>query len=116
MPVRYFHPSSDDFVKLPTTITVDDSVDWWAGAQKCFASIALATVIATSALAANLNFDLQQQDEIPPGTLHAVPEEQFWQNPTAPVPKTFFQELPYLPDPDEIPAARLSATVDEYFW
>ena len=49
-----------------------------------------------------------------------IEDEDYWQNPTAPVPATNYQRLPYLPDPEEIPAGNLVGPVfvapDEDFW
>ena len=43
-------------------------------------------------------------------------EEEYWQNPTAPVPATNFVRIPLLPDPEEIPAGQLRGQPDEDFW
>lgn len=48
-------------------------------------------------------------------TLHGQYDEDFWVNPTAPTIGTLYQRLP-IGDPEELPAADLTATVDEYFW
>jgi len=45
-----------------------------------------------------------------------IQDEDFWQNPVPPIPATFYQNFPYLPDPEEIPAAQLYGQPDEDFW
>ena len=118
----------------------DDSGEgFWGGNQLCGVSYALA-VAATSiilsfpqqGLASQLVTDedfwpqfqlpppvratlyqklpLGDPEEIPAKTLRGLPEEELWQNRVWPVPATIWQELPYLPDPEEIPAGKLSWT------
>ena len=59
-------------------------------------------------------FDVQE----PAGHLFGQPDEDFWSNPVSAVPATVYQRLPYLPDPEEIPAGNLIVPlpVDELYW
>src|SRR6266851_1161126 len=41
-------------------------------------------------------------------------DEEFWQNPVVPVLAQFYQKLPLIPDPEEIPVSAFIA--DEHFW
>src|SRR6266851_5440437 len=44
-------------------------------------------------------------------------DEEFWQNPVVPVLAQFYQKLPLIPDPEEIPAGSLSISIaDEDLW
>ncbi len=49
---------------------------------------------------------------VPPQTIHV--DEDYWQNPTAPVPVVHGKL--YLPDPEEIPAHTLHGQPDEDYW
>ncbi len=114
--IRYFH-SEDDLPIAAAPLQIDDeSSDWWGGVQKCFTTIALATVLATAAASTAIASTLQWQDEIPAGSLYGQPDEDFWQNPVVPVPASIYQRFPYLPDPEEIPAGGLFGQFDEDFW
>ena len=103
---------------------IDDGADsWWAGAQRCFAGIALATALAASVFAADLASGVQQDpEELPAGSLKnfSTPDEDYWQNPQitqiTQTPPSFYQRLPYLPDPEEIPAGTLWAVPEEFYW
>jgi hypothetical protein len=58
---------------------------------------------------------LPDPDEIPVAHFFGQADEDFWQNPVAPVPATNYLEFPYLPDAEEIPAATLYE-IDEDYW
>ena len=93
----------------------------WAGAEQCFASIALATNARITALEIDCAQGVQQDpEEIPAHTLavFSTPDEDFWQNATPPVPPPTYRAQPYLPDPEELPAGALLkfSTPDEDFW
>ena len=57
-----------------------------------------------------------EQDEIPAGSLHGQPDEDFWQNPVEPVPASLWQPLPLLWDAQETVPPIIFATPDEDFW
>ncbi len=99
----------------PTNPVEEDS-DWWAGSQKCFASIALGAVLAITAVQTAIAEPLQWQDEIPAGNLKAQPpdEDNTWRNYVAPIPGALYQQLPAQADPEEIPS--LHGQYDEDFW
>ena len=54
---------------------------------------------------------------MPAGNLYGQPYEDFWQNPTAPVPPNVYQPLPYLPDRQDDPAGNLlSGPPEDHYW
>jgi hypothetical protein len=130
MSIRYIQSGDEPAGSLLTGGQIDDGADsWWAGAQYCFASIALAAAVAASTLSAAVGGRLQQDpEEIPAGSLISPVDEDFWpasagattggQSPVRPASPPSFQPLPYLPEPEEIPAGSLSkfSTPDEDFW
>jgi hypothetical protein len=91
----------------------EDNNSWWAGAQKCFASIALAAALLVSSAGASAATAVanSQQDEL---HVSQIATEDLWQNPVAPV-SPIFGRL-YLPDPEEIPAGKLYGQPDEDYW
>jgi hypothetical protein len=95
----------------------DSATAWWAGAQKCFSWVHASSVQSQTALSAQLSeYEAEgEQSDVPAGSLFGQPDEDFWQNPVAPVPATLFQRLP-LGDPEEIPAGSLFGQPDEDFW
>jgi hypothetical protein len=44
------------------------------------------------------------------------PDEDYWQNPVPPLASSIYQKLPYVPDPEEVPAGQLYGQADEDFW
>lgn len=91
----------------------DGSGDWWSGVQSFTLSAVLAVALSVTAIGASARQAFGQwQDEVP----QAVADEAFWQNPVAPVPAIFYQNYPYLPDSEEIPASGLYGQPDEDFW
>ena len=144
VPIQPFEFATPAPLGQTPTITYDeDSNDWWGGVQKCFVQVAIATTIAATALTTQLaqpNFDPQEmppissedmtwQHQIQPPTQWNVPifvssagaapgqyqvEEDFWQNPVAPV--VWPNGRLYLPDPEEIPTGNLSGAFNEDFW
>lgn len=97
------------------TLDFEEDGSWWSSVQKCGATIALAAVMATTgaSTAQATQVFSWQQDEAPS---KPIQDEDFWQNPVAPVPSTIYQKLPYTPDPEEIPAGNLSAVPEELYW
>lgn len=73
MAIIYQQGANDDLAPLASVGIDDDSATaWWGGAQKCFASIALATVLAVTALATDVAQQVQQQgdqSDVPAGKL-----------------------------------------------
>lgn len=94
MPIIYQYQADDLPIAAAVVNPVDDD-SWWSGVQTCFASIALASLLATTSLSTAIAPTVWSQDEIP-GSLSGQPDEDFWQNPVAPVPNTLrlFQQWP----------------------
>ena len=91
MAVRYLQGGNDDF-PLPglNTPIDDDSLGWWAGVNRCAAGIALASVLAITAFATDLQTTANQpQDELPPHV-----DEVYWQNPVPPAPASLKYQQP----------------------
>lgn len=86
MSIRYFHPNDEGQLVPPPPISFDEDTAWWAGVQKCGATIALAAVIAATALstAQAATVDSYHQDD-PAGKLFGQYDEDFWENPVPPV-------------------------------
>jgi hypothetical protein len=138
MSIRYIQSGDEPAGSLLAGGQIDDGTDsWWAGAQLCFARVALAAAVAASTLSATIASDIQQDaEEIPAGSLRNQPDEDFWppyavatggmpliafaaggaQGLVTALPPTLSQRLPYLPEPDEIPAGLLRAQPEEDFW
>ena len=116
MPVTYFHQSDEDQFVAPPSVQFDDGGHWWAGMQACGATLALAATLAASAFSAQVAqaVQLSQQDD-PAATLSGQPDEDFWQNPVAPVKASNFVSLP-LGDLEELPAGSLHGPAEEDFW
>src|SRR5437899_573685 len=104
-----YFPQTDERPTPPPPLNIDEDSDgWWAGAQRCFVAVPIASAIAGIALSASLCWGLQQQtDEIIPKV-----EEEYWHVVTAPPPLPSFL---YLPDPEEVPAGVLRQ-LDEQYW
>ena len=68
------------------------------------AQVALASAVFTASLAQGLASI--PQDEIT--TIPPAPEEEYWQNPVRPEEARLYYRLPYLPDPEELPAGYLA--------
>lgn len=115
MSIRYMQKGDEDQCAALAPIKFEDDTAFWAGVQKCGAGIALAAVLAATALstAQAAIVDSYHQDD-PAGKLFGQDDEDFWQNPVAPVPAALGRL--YLPDPEEIPATTLRGQPDEDFW
>jgi hypothetical protein len=125
MALRRLQPDDEPAGSLLTGGQLDgDSDGWWAGAQRCFAGVALATALAAAAFAAQLAADVQQDaEELPAASLakFTSPDEDFWQNSVAPAAPTIVgavREPPLLSDVEEIPAGSLQKfpSPDEDLW
>jgi hypothetical protein len=116
MSVVYFHQPEELAPGLKTPID-DDSTNWWAGAQRCFAAAAAAAVLAGSTFAATLDRNLQRQtDDMVPQPVSQAVDEDYWQNPARPVPAANYQPLPLEFDAGELaPGAVSTAFDDEVF-
>jgi hypothetical protein len=91
----------------------DGAGDWWGGIQQSALSAVLAIALSVAAIGTSSRQVFGwQQDEVS----QAVADEAFWQNPVAPTSATLYQNLPYLPDSEEIPAGSLHGQPDEDFW
>lgn len=113
MAIIYRQGTNEDTGLAAPTVVIDDSSDWWAGAQKCFASIALAAVLSTTALASQIGRQICQDQGDFTGTLSAY---------TSSPPQAFQLRLSgggysvrYAPDTDEF-AAPVTAGQDEDYW
>lgn len=118
--IRYAQGQSDDLAPLKSVGIDDDSATaWWGGAQKCFASVALAAVLASTALATVCAEQISQgeQSDVPAGSLvNLKVDEDYWQNPERPITASFYQALPYFFDPAEIVPAPAAFQPDEDYW
>src|SRR6266571_7010598 len=77
----YFPQSDERPSPLAAFPIDDDSGDWWAGTQRCFAAVPRAAGVAALALSASLCWGAQQQtDEIVPQPVVVV-EEETWSSP-----------------------------------
>jgi hypothetical protein len=116
MRIVVYAPDFEEAVSPPPLTADDGSGDWWSGVARNFASVAIATAVASSALAAQLPFGLPtgsgwHQDEVPT-TSPGVLEDSTWNKPvvwdlTLPV-KAFSVE-------DDLPITA-SAVFDEDVW
>jgi len=105
-------------LKPAITFTPDED-GWWGRVCGSFGTqIAVATTLAAALLTGSIGQTVANghQDD-PAGSLvkFVSPDEDYWQNPVAPVVASFFQRLP-LGDPEEIPAGSLFGQPDEDYW
>lgn len=91
----------------------DEDSDWWAGVQKCGATLALAASLALTGAhtAQAISVSHQPQDEAASQPVVPIQNEDFWQNPAAQVQARIWQPLPYSFD-----AAEFTSTFDEDYW
>ena len=87
--LRYFWPSDDEQLAGQWQDShFDEDGGWWANVQQCGATLALAVglSLAASSTAAATSVFSQSQDD-PAGNLvsNAIPQEEYYQNPVAPV-------------------------------
>lgn len=118
MAIRYLQTGTDnDLPRHPTTTFDDDSAQsWWGGVALCSVQFALSAALLVSAQGAVARDQWTRDIQDPTGTnLHQPANEDYWQNPTAPVPATLYQQLP-LTDVEQIPAGGLRGQPDEDFW
>jgi len=90
----------------------DEDSDWWVALQKVGATIAIAASLSLTAgqTAQAISVSHQPQDE--PVT---VPQEEYWQNPVAPVCSKNYVTLPFL-DTDETVTPVTTPIEDEDYW
>jgi hypothetical protein len=93
----------------------DDSDNWWGGVQQCFASVALAALVATTSLSGQLASSVTQErdDYVPPPTANIV-DEDYWQNRTSPVAASNWIAPFDQVDPDY--TAPIAFQPDEDYW
>jgi hypothetical protein len=119
VPIIYNYQPDEITAPPPPPLTIDDdSLCWWGGTQRCFASVALATVIAAGTLSTALAQKIQQQTEdVVPAAASFVANDDYWINPS-PTPATVnFVSRPYTFDAVEIvPPAHPPFVPDEDFW
>ena len=115
--IRYFWPADDEQLagQWADSHTVEDA-EWWVGAQKCGAVLALAAVLTATAVSTTLASSVfsQFQDD-PAGSLVGNPlvYEEYWQNPVAPV---NWPQPSVFTDNDHHPTFVESFQTDEDFW
>ncbi|HEX7285687.1 MAG TPA: hypothetical protein VF532_05860 [Candidatus Angelobacter sp.] len=113
MSVVYFHQPEELAPGLKTPID-DDSTNWWAGAQRCFAAAAAAAVLAGSTFAAVLDRNLQRQtDDMVPQPVAQAVDEDYWQNCAPPLPASLWQPLPIDFDAGELAPGLVSTAFDD---
>jgi hypothetical protein len=87
--IRYFWPSDDEQLAGQWVDShMAEDADWWVGAQKAGATLALAVTLAlTSASTAIATQVFSQSQDDPAGSLFSNPlvQEEYWQNPVPPV-------------------------------
>jgi hypothetical protein len=100
----------------------DDDDGFWAGAQRCFAGVALAVSLAASAFAAQAASRIRQDpEEVPAASLaeFSTPDEDYWQLPQigqiAQISLALYRCAPYLPDTEE-PTPSSPCPPEEDFW
>lgn len=117
MAIKYTQGNNDDLGPLVSVSIDDDSgTSWWGGAQKCFAQVALAAVIATTALATQIGQQISQdREEIPAGYLTSTAY-------VSSAPQAFQVKLKgggyvvrYAPDSDELPVTVANQPAEDYW-
>jgi hypothetical protein len=119
VPIIYNYQPDEITAPPPPPLTIDDDgVSWWAGTQQCFASVALATLIAAGTLSAALAQKVQQQTEdVVPAAASFVVDEDYWINPSPPLATVNFVSPSYGLDATEIvPPATTPFVPDEGCW
>ncbi len=78
----------------------------------------IASAVADGAAASALLYQsLRFNDDIFNSTPAApIQDEDFWSNLVAPIQNTLYQPLPFIPDPEEIPAGSLHGIPEEFYW
>lgn len=119
MAVKYFQGNNDDLAPLSSIGVDDDSAcNWWGGVQKCFASVAIASALATATLSGQVAEQISQdREEIPAGFLTT-------QAYIASPPQAFQIKLQgggytvryASPDSDDFPVTVVATPVDEDYW
>lgn len=106
MAIKYI-AGSEDVPKL-INLPFDQEDSWWGGVVYCTASVALGVSLALTALSVQVAQAVatSQQDDPAGHLLNFHVDEDYWQNPVAPVPANQYIQLP-LGDPEEIPANKL---------
>ena len=92
-------PDGDDFVVLLSAL---DEGDW--------------PIPRTEAATIYQALPYLPDKEEPTGSLRGQPDEDFWQNPVAPIAPSLYQPLPYLPDAQDVPAGSLYGEPVEDYW
>lgn len=114
--LRYFWPSDDEQLAGQfAQSSFDEDAGWWVSVQKAGATLALATgllLASTTTLAAQTVFSQSQDD--PAGSLNFVEpvQEEYWQNPVAPV---NWPQPNWLTDTDQHPVFVSVFEADEDF-
>ena len=87
MALIYIWPSDDEQLAGQAVDShFDEDASWWAGAQKCGATVTLAAVLAiTTASTALATSVFGQREDTPQLLSTPLVYEEYWQNPVAPV-------------------------------
>jgi len=112
-----FNFSGDDLPQgTPAGVPDDDQNSWWSGAQKSFAVVAIAATLAAASLSTQVAAATAgpSDEQIPAGQLHGQPDEDFWQNPAAPIAASLEWPQPFSFEQNESPT--LNGQPDEDFW
>jgi hypothetical protein len=100
-------------IEINDNPVVEEEDTFWGNygttVTRSIASAAAASCIFSSALASNLANSQQDEATTPP----PIMDEDFWQNPVPPVIRSFYRQLPYLPDPEELPSGSLATVPGE---
>lgn len=134
--------NNNRFVALPTTggnaaaICSNDGINWFAvDSTGLYANVAEKIRTGTLTFPVSPDEDFWQNpvfpvllrmgslyrpdpEELPAGSFISPlkPDEDFWQNWAAPIPRSMYVQLPYMPDPEEISARTLFGQDDEDFY
>jgi hypothetical protein len=98
--------------------TFDEDYGWWAGIQRCGATLALAAAMSVTVAQAKQSKQVFSYHQDDPGgaNLHVVPDDIPWLNYVAPVPRQNWQKLPYFFDTPEIVAQPPPFRPDDDSW
>lgn len=109
-PQKFFEP-----LPPPTkgAVLPDDSDNWWAGVQNCFASIAISAALLTGAQTAQAIAIVNLPQDDPAGNLSVCPNEDYWQ---LAVPAAITQPQQPFSQQDEIETVAVVFEPDEDYW
>lgn len=116
MAVVYIQGTNEDPSLSPPAVVVDDDSSWWGGVQQCFAAVAMAAVLASTALAGQIAQQISQgSDENILVAVSNQPDEDCWINPVPPLAGSNLWSQQWAFDVQES-AGSLFGQYDEDFW